>query len=274
MKLALALLATAGCHKAAPPLASVDPAALITPDAAGILRSSAADAPILQYTHQLVDSDCSKQINGKLVDAYQIELTGSSYFLFRGNVSEGELESCLAKVEALKVSRDGDLLVIEMLDKHAYVGWRGDVIVAGTKPEVAAALAQHDAALARTWHDRIAGLPAGMFSMLTLTPMFTPFLGVPTRGATFSASLTGPRQFAFRFDIECADPAAAEAARAQIATGQVPPGVDPPPDIKAGFQKLKPTVTGAHLQLTIDQDTFHDVDLPMLQQWMSNLHPL
>lgn len=51
----------------------------------------------------------------------------------------------------------------------------------------------------------------------------------------------------------------------------MPPAVDPPPDIQAGLQKLKPTVTGARLEMVIDQDTFTNVDLPMLQQWSSDM---
>lgn len=271
MKLALAVLVTAACHHEVPaPLAPADPATLITPDVAGIMRSSAADSPILQYAHQLVASDCAQAIVGKLGEAYQLDVTGHNIFLFQGDVRPEEVQSCLAKSSDLKVSRDGERLVIELLGKRAYVGWRGDVMVAGTQAQVTAALAQHDDALARTWRARIAALPPGKLAMWTQRPMFSAFLGVPTHGGTLSADITGPRQYAIRFDIECADPAAAEAARAQLATGQVPPGIEPPPEIKAGLQKLKPTVTGAHLAVTIDQDTFANIDLPMLQQWVAD----
>ena len=270
MKLALAALATAACHKAPAPLAHTDPATLITPDVTGIMRSSPSDSPILGYTHELVHSDCVKEIEGKLRGAYQLEVAHNNYFLFQGDVSRDAVESCIGKAEGLEVSRDGELLVIGLLDKHAYIGWRGDVIVAGTKAQVTAALAEHDDALARTWRDKIAALPPGKFAMMTQQPVFSALLGVPTRGMTMSADITGPRQFALRFIVECIDPAGAEAARAQLATGQLPPGMDPPPDIKAGLQKLKPTVTGAHLEITIDQDTFTNIDLPMLQQWVAD----
>jgi hypothetical protein len=270
MKLVLAVLAVAACHKAPPPLAHTDPATLITPDVTGVLRSSASDSPVLQYAHELVHSDCIKDIDAKLREAYQLEVTHSNYFLFQGDVSRDQVESCLAKVDVFNLSHDGDLLEISLLDKHAYLGWRGDAIVAGTKAQVTAALADHDDALARSWREKIAALPPGKFAMMTQQAIFSAFLGVPTRGMTLSADITGPRRFALRFRIECADPAGAEAARAQLATGQLPPGIDPPPDIKAGLQKLKPTVTGAHLDITIDQDTFTNVDLPMLQQWVAD----
>lgn len=267
MKLALAVLATAACHKTPALRAHTDPATLITSDVTGIMRSSSAESPILQYAHQLIHAACTKQIDAKLHDAYQVDIAGHNYFLFEGDVSRGEVESCLANADLLKTSHDGDLLVIDALGGHAYVGWRGDVIVAGSKAQVTAALAQHDATLARTWHDRIAALPPGKLAMMTQQPVFDAFLGVPTHGMTLSADVVGPHRFVIHFVIECADQAGAEAARRQIATGQVPPGIDPPPDIKAGFQKLKPTVNGARLDVVIDQDTFTNVDLPMLQRW-------
>ena len=167
----------------------------------------------------------------------------------------------------LTLSKDGDLLVISAFDKQAYLGWRGDAIVAGTKDRVTAVLAQHDDALAKTWRDRIAALPTGTLVMWSAKPMMTALLGVPTTTFSLAADLVGPRQYSMHFVVGCASAEAAEAGKQQLAAGQVPPGVEPPPAIKAGLMRAKATVSGARLEIVIDQDTFTDVDLPTLQAW-------
>lgn len=261
-------------NKAPPaPLAHTDPATLIAPDAHGILRTAGRDSPILSYSKSLFDPLCSYALIESIKVAYQVDVGAPNYQVFSGTVRRDDLEKCLAKSKEATVSSDGELLVISVYGKKAYVGWRGDAIVAGTKERVTAVLAQHDDALANVWRKRIAGLPEGKLSMMSLKPMVSGLLGVPTLAYSLGADFTGPKQYRMHFLVGCADPAAAERGKAQLATGQVPPGIEPPPAIKAGLMRAKATVSGSLLDIVIDQDTFTDVDLPTLQAWVFSMKP-
>jgi hypothetical protein len=269
------VIAACACDREQRPPAHVDPATLITPDATGITRSSGADSPILATGKELYDLPCSDDLLKRVTDAYQVQLTYpdhyANYWLFYGNIPREDVESCLGKVLEPQLEHDGDMLVGAVQDKKGYAAWRGDVIVAGPKSLVAAALVQHDDALAQIWRDRIAALPRAKYAMWEQHGLLTPFLGVPTKNFTLASNITGPHSFEVRFMADCADETAAARATQQLATGQVPPGVDPPPAIKAGLKRAKVTTAGAHIEITIDQATFPDLDVATLQSWMMDV---
>lgn len=279
MKRFLLCLALVACTRASDdkkpptPLMHTDPATLIAPDAVGILRTTGPDSPILAYSKSLYRSQCTDDLIDSIKVAYQVDVGAPNYQVFSGNVRREDVEKCLATEKDPTLSKEGDFLVISVFDKKAYLGWRGDAIVAGTKDRVTAVLAQHDDTLAKKWRDRIAALPTGKLVMWSDKPMMTALLGVPTTAFSMAADLTGPRQYSMHFAIDCASAEAAEAGKQQLATGEVPPGVEPPPAIKAGLARAKATVSGARLDIVIDQDTFTDVDLATLQAWVASMKP-
>src|SRR5689334_12356427 len=178
-----------------PPAAALED--VIAPNVTNVSRFAPALFFPLLYLKELPrePAPCWDALEKRLVAGYQLHLDVrpfKSYFVVEGELPRDELVTCVpATFTAIKASRDGELVVFDMMGTKAYAGWRGRFIVLGTKQEVQAALATPTAPSRAKWRGVLATLPVTAtawvyFEDKTLENIF----GVPTESFAFIADQT------------------------------------------------------------------------------------
>ncbi len=279
----IALLVSVGCgHAVSAPPQHFDPAAFVVPDATGIIRTTGAESPVFSMASGVLLPD--RPCLSKAVDAartvYQIYLGHSSYMIVDGTVAREQIETCVrdgsaSAQPAIDIDRDGELATFDAHDLgKLYVAWRGNLVIAGRKPVVTAALALHDANQAQIWRDRIANLPTARFAGWSLDETIGGFVGLPTVGYTFAITGDGhvpAATFSIHVSAQFVDANSATLAADRLHRGELASGIEPPPEIVAGLKRAQITHAGDRVDIAIDQTTFPDVDLAALTTWVKGM---
>ena len=278
----LVSFACSSAGSALPPRAPhFDPAAFVVADATGVVRTSGSKSPLVAVASPLLtDRPCLHETIDAAQTIYQIYVDHSSYLIVDGKVARDQLEACMRdapanRSPAIEVGSDGELATFdaERLGK-LYVAWRGNLVIAGRKPVVIAALALHDAAQAQIWHDRIANLPTAQFSAWSLDKTIGGFVGLPTVGYSVAMTSDGQvpaRAFSIRVAAQFADANSATLAADRLHRGELAAGIEPPPAIVAGLKRARITHTDDRVEIAIDQTTFPDLDLAVLATWTKGM---
>lgn len=201
------------------------------------------------------------------------------------------------------VAREGELTVIGAKFGKVYAGWRGRFVVVGRREVVMRALASRTTA--PMWRDRLAALPPPAadhaMAAVGVDPVFGRILGVPTihwKLVVDSPSRPWPERVSYKDPLDALERATqpggppsaaprpepsgrfhgslelhyasaqdAERAAGAIADGRF--GLPLEEHLGAALARLHRTVLAASLTLTFDQDSFADVRLEELTDWLT-----
>ncbi len=270
MKIALGIacvLAACGSKKPEPPATLAN---LISPETMSVMRTSIDNFPILGVTRTLIDpaQSCWPELVKKVTSAYQILLDGSSYFIVEGDVPRADLEKCIPVtfLASPKVRDDDGMLAVESQVGTAYAAWRGNFVVFGSRDQVVAAVAQHDAALVAKW-EKLLPTKAAMMAAVSIDLRYSNLMGPGV--ADWSLSLDKvtkePLFLAGKFVVHYKTPDDAAKGLAYIkdwsGKGKFPLAIEADPSIVSGFDafagavgKLSPAVNGTELVMAFDSD--------------------
>ncbi|MBK7073092.1 MAG: hypothetical protein IPH44_12390 [Myxococcales bacterium] len=165
--------------------------------------------------------------------------------------------------------RDGPVDEFIVRGGRFYAAWRGPlVVVASRRPLVEAALAVRSPALARTWRDRLATLPASPIAAWRSDALITNLVGVPT--VAYQIAIEPPR-LAGVVVAQFAHAEAAALAAERLRAGAWGSTLAPPQEVVAALARLVVTTRGAELEARFDERTFAGVDLAVMTAWAARL---
>ena len=255
-------------------------AELVSDDVTGVARSTKEAFPVASYVTGLFRGPvpaCWTQLVDAITAGYQLEVPGSSYFVIEGALPQAEVERCV--VEALHdimpvtTRRDGELVVFETgRTGPVYAAWRGGRIVAGTKPQVEAAL-RGSAKTRAAWRDRIASLPAGALAMWRGDHLMANLFGLPTKQYVLVLDQIDKQRpfFAGRVVVEYTRDGDAELAARRMEQGELHLKVKAPPELTAAFKRMTVKHHGKTVELAFDMNAFAGLDMAVLQALVDDL---
>jgi hypothetical protein len=274
--LVLALVTACSSSSSKPPTAAVED--VIGASVTNVSRFAPAMFFPLLYLKELPrePAPCWDALEKKLVAGYQLHLNVrpfKSYFIVEGDLPKDDVAACVPKTfgAPISVSRDGDLVVFDMMGTKAYAGWRGKFIVLGTKQEVTDALATPTAQSRAKWRGVIGKLPAAAtawvyFEDKTLENIF----GVPTQSYAFIADGI-EKMFAGRIVVTYGNAADAATGAGRIQRAELQPGFEFPPEIVASIKRMTVKQTGAIVEVGFTLETFGGISMEQVQQWAGTL---